>query len=152
MIPERLNSLLSSYRGRPDELIPILQQVQTEFGYLPEEAMLEVARFTGVPEASVFAVATFYRQFRLTPKGRKHLRVCRGTSCHLSGGPQILAEIEKRLGISAGQTTPDQEYSLETMACPGVCAGGPCMMINDQVEAALTPEKVAQLLAKGDPA
>ncbi len=94
-----INTILSSYQGKGEELIPILQEVQAELGYLPEEAMLEVAKFTGVPESRVYAVATFYAQFRFTPVGRNHVMVCRGTACHVRGAPRILEEVEKQLGI-----------------------------------------------------
>lgn len=145
---QRLNAILSSYEGRRHELIPILQQVQREFGYLQEEAMRRIARFAGVPESQVYAVATFYAQFRFTPIGRKHVMVCRGTSCHVRGAPRILHEIEKQLGIKAGETTADLEYSLETVACIGACGLSPCLTINKQVEAKTTPKKVAELLRR----
>lgn len=146
---ERLGTILSCYEGRRDELIPILQRVQREFGYLHEEAMRGIARFIRVPESRVFAVATFYAQFRFTPIGRKHVMVCRGTSCHVRGAPRILAEIEKQLSLKEGETTPDQEYSLETVACIGACGLSPCIMINKGVEAKMTPKKVTKLLRKG---
>ncbi|MGA2106941.1 MAG: NAD(P)H-dependent oxidoreductase subunit E [Syntrophorhabdales bacterium] len=98
----RLREILASYEGRKDELIPILQQTQAALGYLPAEAMLQIAKFTGVPESRVYAVATFYAQFRFTPIGRQHVMVCRGTSCHVRGAPRILQEIEKQLGIKEG--------------------------------------------------
>ena len=147
---EGLNAILSSYQGKGEELIPILQEVQAELGYLPEEAMLEVAKFTGVPESRVYAVATFYAQFRFTPVGRNHVMVCRGTACHVRGAPRILEEIERRLGIKEGETTPDMEYSLETVACIGACGLSPCIMINKKVRAKMTPRKVVELFAKGD--
>src|SRR5574340_381989 len=99
----RLNPILSSFTGRRDELIPILQQVQREFGYLREDAMRAVAKFTRVPESQVYAVATFYAQFRFTPIGKKHVLVCRGTSCHVRGAPRILDAIEKQLGRKEGE-------------------------------------------------
>lgn len=142
---ERLKAIFSSYKGKREELIPLLQQVQEEFGYLPGQAMLEVARFTGVPESRVYAVATFYTRFRFTPLGRNHVIVCRGTSCHVRGAPRILEAIEKQLGIKEGETTPDREYSLETVACMGACGSSPCIMINKKVKAKVTPEKVAEL-------
>lgn len=145
---ERLNAIFSSYEGSRDELIPVLQQVQAEFGYLPEQAMREIARLTGVPESRVYAVATFYAQFRFTPIGKTHVMVCRGTSCHVRGAPRILEEIEKRLGIKEGETTSDLEYSLETVACIGACGLSPCIMANKKVEAKLTPRKVAELFRK----
>ena len=141
---ERLAVILTSFEGRGHELIPFLQQVQREFGYLRQEAMREIARFVGVPESQVYAVATFYAQFRFTPIGRQHVMVCRGTACHVRGAPRILQEIEKQLGIKEGETTPDLEYSLETVACIGACGLSPCVMINNQVEAKLTPKKVAE--------
>lgn len=147
---ERLKILLSSYKGTDDELIPILQKVQEEFGYLPENAMLEVARFTRVPESRVYAVATFYAQFRFTPIGKNHVMVCRGTACHVRGAPRILEAIEKQLGIKEGETTPDMGYSLETVACIGACGLSPCIMINKKVKAKLTPKKIAELFTKDD--
>lgn len=147
-VQERLDLILSRCEARRDELIPILQKVQREFGYLHEEALRGIARFVGLPESQVYAVATFYAQFRFTPIGRKHVMVCRGTSCHVRGAPRILQEIEKQLGIKEGQTTPDLEYSLETVACIGACGLSPCVMINETVEANLTPKKVAESLRK----
>jgi len=147
---KRLNVIFSKFEGKVEELIPILQKTQVEFGYLPEDAMLEIARFTGVPESKVFAVATFYAQFRFTPIGRNHVMVCRGTACHVRGAPRILDEIEKKLGIKEGDTTPDMEYSLETVACIGACGLSPCIMINNKVVTKLTPKKIAALFANGD--
>lgn len=144
-----LQEVFSSYAGRKNELIPILQDVQEHLGYLPEEAMLEVARYTGVPESRVYAVATFYTQFRFTPIGRQHIMVCRGTSCHVRGAPRILEAIEKRIGIKEGETSEDLEYSLETVACIGACGLSPCIMVNKQVKAKMTPKKVAELFGKG---
>jgi NADH-quinone oxidoreductase subunit E len=146
---ESLKAIFSSYEGKTEELIPILQQVQAELGYLPKEVMLEIARFTGLPESRVYAVATFYAQFRFTPIGKYHVMVCRGTACHIRGAPRILEEVEKHLEIKEGETTPDMEYSLETVACIGACGLSPCIMINKKVEAKMTPKKVAELFGKG---
>jgi NADH-quinone oxidoreductase subunit E len=146
---DRLEAILARHEGRGHELIPILQEVQQEFGYLDKAAMLRIARFAGIPESRVYAVATFYAQFRFTPIGKNHVMVCRGTACHVRGAPRILEEFERQLGIKEGQTTPDLEYSLETVACIGACGLSPCVMINKKVEASLTPKKVAKLLRKG---
>jgi len=146
---ERLGVILSSFKGRKDELIPILQQVQKKFGYLPEQEMLDIARFTRVPESQVYGVATFYAQFRFTPIGKNRIMVCRGTACHVNGAPRILEELEKQLGIKAGETTPDMEHSLETVACIGACSLSPCVMINQHVQAKMTPKKVEKLYVKG---
>jgi len=145
---KRLKTILSGYKGKKDELIPILQKVQDEFGYLPEETLLKISKFTGVSESHVYAVVTFYAQFRLTPIGKKHVVVCRGTSCHVRGAPRILEEIEKQLGIKEGEVTPDLEYSLDTVACIGACGLSPCIMINKNVKAKMTPKKIKDLFKK----
>ncbi|HUT09469.1 MAG TPA: NADH-quinone oxidoreductase subunit NuoE [Thermoguttaceae bacterium] len=147
---ERLDAVFSRFEGKDHELIPVLQAVQEEFGYLPEEALLAIGRFCRVPESRVYAVATFYAQFRFTPRGKNHVMVCRGTACHVRGAPRILEEVQKQLGIHEGETTGDLQYSLETVACIGACGLSPCMMTNQRVEAKLTPKKVAELFAKGD--
>lgn len=146
---ERLSAILSPYQGKKEELIPILQRVQGEYGYLPEPELLEIARFTRLPESRVYGVATFYAQFRFTPIGRNRVMVCRGTACHVKGAQRILEEVENHLGIREGETTPDLEYSLETVACIGACSLSPCIMINREVQARLTPKKVEQLYGKG---
>jgi NADH-quinone oxidoreductase subunit E len=146
---ERLSKVFEEFKGTKEELIPILQKVQERYGYIPDDVMLEVSRFTKVPESTVFGVATFYAQFRFTPIGENIIMVCRGTACHVKGSPQILEEIERVLGITEGETTPDGKYSLETVACIGCCSLAPCIMINKKVHANLTPQKVAKLF-KGD--
>lgn len=147
---ERLNAVLASYEGKSEELIPILQDVQEEFSYLPEEAMRRIAQFAGIPASKVYAVATFYAQFRFTPRGRNHVMVCRGTACHVSGAPRVLEDVEDALGIKEGETSADLEYSLETVACIGACSLAPCLMINKVVEAKMTKQKIADLFSKGD--
>ena len=142
-----LSRILSSYKGAQDELIPVLQRVQAEFGYLPEEAINEVAEFCRVAESKVFGIASFYAQFRFAPLGRTQVTTCRGTACHVRGAPQILDELKRQLGIEEGETTPDLEYSLETVACIGCCALAPCLVINGKVEAKVTPKRVKELFA-----
>jgi len=145
-IKEKLNEILSHYSGRQDELIPILQQAQEQFRYLPSEVMLEIARFLRIPESAVFGVSTFYAQFKFVPTGRKMVRLCRGTACHVRGAPRILDEVEKLLGIKPGETTEDLEYSLETIACFGSCALAPVIVVDTNVYGRMTPKKVAQIL------
>jgi NADH-quinone oxidoreductase subunit E len=140
-----LNEILSSYQGKKEELIPILQQVQQAFGYLPEPIMKKIAKFLQLPESTVFGVGTFYAQFKLAPSGRNIIRVCRGTACHVRGGARILREVEKRLGIKPGETTPDLEYSLETVACFGACALAPVMVVNNKVHGRMTQAKVKEI-------
>ncbi len=145
---QQLDAILNTHERKREELIPILQEVQQEFTYLPEDALLEIARFLGVPESRVYGVATFYAQFRFTPRGESHIMVCRGTACHVSGAARILERIEEELGIRAGETTPDLSYSLETVACIGACSLAPCVMINGSVEAKMTTDRAKSLLAK----
>ena len=144
-IEERLNEILSSYEGREEQLIPILQQVQQVFGYLPEPAMKKIAKFLKLPESTVFGVSTFYAQFKLVPSGRNIIRVCRGTACHVRGGARILREVEKHLGIKPGESTPDLEYCLETVACFGACALAPVMVLNNKVHGRMTKAKVKEI-------
>ena len=141
-----LNEILSHYSGRRDELIPILQEAQESYRYLPEGVMKDIARFLRLSESTVFGVATFYAQFKFSPSGRKVVRVCRGTACHVRGAPRILDETEKRLGIRPGETTTNLEYSLETIACFGSCALAPVVVVDDDVYGRMTPTKVGKIL------
>ncbi len=143
---ERLRTVLSAHEAKKHQLIPILQSVQNKFGYLPEESLEGVARHTRVSEAHVYGVASFYAQFRFTPIGRRVVMVCRGTACYVKGALNILEEIETQLGIKEDETTPDMEYTLETVACIGCCALAPCMMINTDVHGRLTRPTVGKLL------
>lgn len=147
-IQDRLDKIFSKFKGTKDELIPVMEAVQEEFGYLPPKSMTEISRFLKVPESNIYGVATFYALFRLTPRGKKMVNVCRGTACHVKGGGQILQEVEKCLGIKAGETTDDMEYSLETISCFGSCALAPVMVINKTVYGRMTPAKVAEILGK----
>ena len=145
---ERLINILRCFKGIKAELIPILQRVQAEFGFLPEYTLKRIAKFCGVPESRVYGVVTFYAQFRFKPIGKKHIVVCRGTACHVRGANRILDELEKQLKIKEGQTSANLEYSLESVACIGACGLSPCIMINKKVYAKMTPEKITRLFAK----
>jgi NADH-quinone oxidoreductase subunit E len=149
-VDEVLDEVFASYAGDKAELIPILQQVQQALGYLPEEAMREIAHFTRVPESTLYGVATFYAQFKFVPMGRNVIKVCRGTGCYVKGAPRLLDEVEKVLGIADGQTTPDLEYTLETVACFGSCALAPVVLFNGKVHGSMTPEKVRAMLKPKD--
>ena len=144
----KLIDVFSNFKGEKGELIPVLQAVQDEFGYLPNDTMAKIAKFTGASESNVFGVASFYAQFRLTPTGKNKINVCRGTACHVRGAPQILEEVERHLGIKEGDSTPDLEYSLETVACIGCCALAPVITINDEVFGKLSLKAVAKVLPK----
>ncbi len=140
-----LNKILAKYSGKEDDLIPILQEVQEEFRYLPADVTQEIARFLHIPPSKVFGVSTFYALFKLAPSGRRVVRLCRGTACHVRGGARILRDVEKRLGIKPGETTKDLEYTLETVACVGACALAPNMTIGKNVYGKLTTRKVGDV-------
>jgi NADH-quinone oxidoreductase subunit E len=143
---DAVDQVLSLFRGEKAELIPLLQQVQEALGYLSEDALGRIAAFTRMPESTVFGVATFYSQFRLTPVGRNVIRVCRGTGCYVKGSPRLLDHVESLLSIKDGETSPDLEYTLETVACFGSCALAPVVVLNGKAYGSMTPEKVKALL------
>ena len=145
-VQDKMKEVFSHYRGERQELIPILQETQMQFRYLPAAAVREIARFLHMPESTIFGVSTFYAQFKLTPLGRRIIRVCRGTACHVRGAGKVLSEIEKRLGIKAGETTDDMEYTLETVACIGACALAPTMTIDNETYGKMSTKKVAEVL------
>jgi len=145
---ERVDKVLASFTQEKANLIPILQQVQQEIGYLPEETLKRIARYLREPEPKVFGVATFYAQFQFLPRGRNIVRVCRGTGCYVKGSPRIVEELEKLLKIKEGETTPDLEYTLETVACFGSCALAPVMVLNDKVYGRMTAEKAKQVIGR----
>lgn len=147
-IDRGVEEVLSAHKGQRGELILLLQEVQAKLGYLPDRAMLRIARFIKVPESQVFGAASFYAQFRFIPAGKRRVMVCQGTACHVRGGAKILEEVEKNLGIKAGGTTPDLEYSLDTVACIGACALAPTLMINKDTHGRLTQKKAAELFGK----
>lgn len=146
-IQEQLDDILSRHTGDKSELIPILQEAQEKLRYLPAEVMQQISKFLRIPESAVFGVSTFYAQFKLVPLGRRIVKICRGTACHVRGGAKILEEAEKKLGIKAGGTTDDLEYTLETIACFGSCALAPVLVIDKNVHGRMTPAKVKDILA-----
>ena len=126
--------------------MPILQKVQGKLGYVPREAMIEIAKFLGIPEIDVYGVVTFYNQFRLNPPGRHSIRVCLGTACHMKRGYITLDAWKRRLGIDRGQTTSDREFDLDTVACVGCCAMAPVTVIDDKPQGNVEPTKVDGIL------
>ena len=145
---ERLESILAHYEGKDFELIPVLQEVQHEFGYLPEFEMSEVAKFVGLPKSRIYGVATFFEQFKFTPQGKNLITICRGTACHVRGAQKITEEIERKLGIKAGETTEDLEYTIETAACIGCCGLAPTIVVNETTHGNLTPAKTVKILSE----
>jgi NADH-quinone oxidoreductase subunit E len=141
-----IGRVLDGHGRARQELIPILQDVQDRLGFLPREAVGEIAEFLDLSENDVFGVATFYSQFRFAPPGRHHIKVCRGTACHVRGSNPILDGITRKLGIASGETTEDRMFSLETVACFGSCALAPVIVVNDKVYGRMSAKKVEKLL------
>ncbi len=142
-----IQNILSSYpEGRQENLIPILQDIQDNDGFLSKEAVVEVGKYLSMPVSKIFGVATFYNQFRFTPLGKYHIQVCRGTACHVLGSATVLDEIEKNIGVKAGQTSRDGVFSLEVVACIGACGLAPVIAINGNFHAKLTADDVKEIL------
>ena len=140
-----MHEIFSHHKNSRDELINILQETQERFRFLPKEAMQRIAQYLNISVSQVYGVATFYALFRLTPSGKKVVRVCRGTACHVRGGNPILHQVEKRLGIKPGETTKDGEYSLETVACIGACALAPNISIDKETYGLVNSKKIEEL-------
>ncbi len=143
---QETRQILKRFGRKRGNLIPILQKVQSKLGYLPREAMLEIAGFLGIPDIDVYSVVTFYNQFRLNPPGRHSIRVCLGTACHMKGGYITLDSWKRRLGIGSGETTDDREFDLDTVACVGCCTMAPVTVVDDRPEGKVEPTKVDGIL------
>ena len=141
----RINGFVSEYGQQKWALIPLVQKIQGEFGYIPPQSIPLIARSLGLFPSQVQGVITFYAQLYTQPRGRRVVRVCRGTACHVRGGKTILKLVKRRLGIEEGETSPDFEFTLETVACIGVCALAPNIVVSDRVHGHMNPKKVEQL-------
>jgi len=144
----KLDEVIIKYRDENGPLIPILQEAQEVYGYLPSDVLKHISKATRLPLAKIYGVVTFYSQFRLAPVGRNLINVCLGTACHVRGGARILDTIEKTLKIKDGATSDDERYTLEIVACIGACGLAPVMSVNGQVYGRLEPESVVEILAK----
>lgn len=147
-LKKQLKEKIETYRGQAGALIPILQDAQEIYGYLPEEVIRTVAKEMAIPIAEVFGVATFYSQFRFVPTGRHVIRVCMGTACHVRGSLKVLKTLERELKIKAGETTEDGKFTLETVACIGACGLAPVISINNKVFGNMTSQMVPEVLDK----
>lgn len=145
-ICSEIASVFESYAPSRENLIPILQESQKRLKYLPKLAMLKISEKMEIPEVDVYTIATFYNQFRLNPPGKHEIKVCMGTACHMMGGHIILESFERRLEISEGETTPDREFSLERVACVGCCALAPVVVLDERIEAKVSPIRVDGIL------
>ncbi len=146
LIRAEVETILGKHEFNRENLIPILQEVQGKLGYLPKEAMQQIAKAVEIPAVDVYAAGTFYNQFRLHPPGKHQFKVCMGTACHMTGGHIIMESFERRLNIKEGETTPDREFSLERVACVGCCALAPVVVVDEKVEAKVRPTRVDGIL------
>lgn len=144
----QLEQLLTKYRDQKGALIPVLQQAQEIYGYLPEDVLRRIGQALNIPISKIYGVVTFYAQFHLKPRGKYVIRVCQGTACHVRGGSTVLKEIQNLLQIKDGETTPDLKFTLESVACLGACGLAPVMMVNDDTHGRLTKDSVAKILAQ----
>lgn len=140
--------VFDGFIGKPDELIPLLQAIQRKFGYISKDSVRQAAGFLKVSENTIYGVASFYSQFRFQPPGKNTVRVCQGTACHVQGGQQLSDEVEKRLGIRAGETTPDGSFDFQEVACLGCCAQASVVEINGRIYGKMTPDQLEQVLDK----
>lgn len=145
---KKIQSYIEKHDGKKDNLIAILQDIQGEHNYLPQDALRYVAKALKIPLSDVVGVATFYRAFSLTPRGKHTCTVCLGTACHVRGGPKILDEFERRLKVRPGETTKDGRYTLETVACLGCCAIGPVVVVDKDYHAHTSVRQVGPILGK----
>ncbi len=148
-IRQIIDEIVPQPSGRRD-LIPVLQKTQARLGWLPREAMSAIAEKLGLHAGEVYSVATFYNQFRLTPPGSQQIKVCLGTACQIKGGKIILDSWKRELNLEEGRTSADREYSLERVACVGCCAMAPVTVVNNRIEARVSPTRVKGILLAFD--
>ena len=151
MKPEKIDlakvtPLIEEYRGQKWALIPLLQKVQEEYGYIPPETIGLIAKALYLFPSEVQGVVTFYSQFSLKPRGKNVIRVCKGTACHVRGGRSILKIAKRELGVNEGDTTEDYQFTLDTVACLGACFLAPTMMVNKNYYGKLSPPKMTSIL------
>jgi len=145
---EKVKAIISKYNGDKGQLVSILQDIQTEYHYLPKEALIKVSETMAIPVSRVYDVATFFRAFSLEPRGKHLINVCLGTACHVRGAARILEEIERNLAIKRGETTKDRKLTLETVNCMGCCAVGPAVKIDGEYFGHMSTDKVDSVLTK----
>lgn len=145
---EEIDKLLYEHGTKKDELIAILQDIQSKKNYLPEDALRYIAEKLEIPVSEAYSVSTFFRAFSLEPRGRHKIHVCLGTTCHVKGGEKILEKLERDLGIRTGGTTKDLMFTLDIVNCLGCCSLAPAMMVDGEVYGRLTPGEVTKKLEK----
>jgi len=145
---KQLAEIFKQYEGEKGAVITVLQKVQEKLGYLSKEAISGVAKFFRMSESEIFGIASFYAQFRFTPRGKHAVKVCLGTACYVRGGEEIMKTAEKNLGIDRGGTTEDYKFSLERVACFGCCALAPVMLVDKNVHTKMNLSKVREVIKR----
>ena len=148
MNPDEIISIVERHQDQRGALMSILEEIQAKYSYLPEASLRTVAEKTGRSLVDIYGIATFYKAFSLKPRGRHLVSVCLGTACHVRGGPAIAHELEQQLGIQAGDTTSDNEFTLETVNCLGACALGPVVVVDGHYFSKVQVSEVADILDK----
>jgi len=143
---ERLNDILAQFKDQKGTLIPVLQRIQDEYGYLPKEVLLATSKRTGIPISQLYGVATFYAQFRLSRRGRHMIKLCDGTACHVRGAPKIVEQVTNRLAVKPGGSDADYKFSLEIVYCLGSCGLAPVSVVDDVVYGQTEPDKLLDKL------
>ncbi len=140
------NIVKDKYEADPENLIHILQEINSNYNYLPEPAINRVAERLNIPLTQVYSVSTFYKSFSLEPRGKHLITVCLGTACHVRGGQRLLEKLERKLKIKAGKTTPDRKFTLETVSCLGCCALAPVMVVDEKYYGKVDSAKLKKVL------
>ncbi len=143
-----MENTLESFKPLQRELIHILHKVQKDFGYIPPEAVSSIARYLRISESEIYGVLTFYKAFTLHPRGKHVVTICMGTACHVRGAPRILDEFGRYLGVNPGETTSDDQFTLETVNCVGVCALGPIAIVDGKYHGQVKPTEVDKIILK----
>jgi NADH-quinone oxidoreductase subunit E len=144
----KVETLVDSYIDKKEQLISLLQDVQAEFNYIPQDVIIKISQKLGIPLSQVFSVATFFQAFSLKPRGRHTITVCLGTACHVKGGQRLVDKMRRDFGLKPGETTKDERFTLETANCLGCCALGPVVVIDGKYESQVNPEKLEKILKK----
>ncbi len=145
---DKVQEIIERWEKREDLTIEMLHDVQSEFNYLPEDALSQISEEVGVPISTLYSVATFYRAFSLTPRGRHMISVCMGTPCHALGAPIVVEALERQLNVKCGGTTDDMNFTLETTGCVGTCGLAPVIIVDDELYGPVNPAKVSKLVDK----
>jgi NADH-quinone oxidoreductase subunit E len=143
-----IDAIAHKHNIEPGAAIPILQEVQDTYGYIPLVAIQRIADNMNIPDSELFGIVTFYAQFRFQPPGKNIIKVCHGTACHLSAAERISQALSREVGAKEGETSPDGQFTVERVACLGCCSLAPCMMVNGEVNGRLTPEDIRKIVSQ----